>query len=135
MTLDTITRAFAAAGYSEVEGRRFALKLRWSESGCLEWTGASNSKGYGCLVLRGVPWLAHRLAHVLFVGPIPEGYEVDHVRDRGCTSITCVLPAHLEAVTPEVNAERARPVPAVVTGYFGRLFDAMLADLPESVAS
>lgn len=100
---------FEAAGYTETEGRRFAAKLRRSPAGCLEWTGARNSKGYGCLVLRTEPWLAHRLAHVVFIGPIPEGFEVDHVRARGCTSILCMEPDHLEAVSKRENVLRAVP--------------------------
>lgn len=45
---------------------------------------------------------AHRLSYELFVGPIPDGYELDHLcRNRGC-----VNPAHLEAVTHRVNVLR-----------------------------
>ena len=111
---------FKAAGYTEVEGRRFAAKLRRSPTGCLEWTGAKNSKGYGCLVLRSEPWLAHRLAHVVFIGPIPEGYEVDHVRDSGCTSILCTEPTHLEAVTKRDNVLRAVPYRPAQRGPYRR---------------
>lgn len=111
---------FVAAGYTEKEGGRFAAKLRRSAGGCLEWTGARNSKGYGCLVLRNEPWLAHRLAHVVFIGPIPEGHEVDHVRDSGCTSILCTEPTHLESVTKRANVLRAVPYRPAHRGPYRR---------------
>lgn len=50
--------------------------------------------------------LAHRAAHELFIGPIPEGFTIDHVRARGCQHRHCVNPAHLEAVTHRENTMR-----------------------------
>ena len=47
---------------------------------------------------------AHRLAHEWWVGPIPAGFEVDHL----CFNPGCVRPDHLEAVTREENTRRAR---------------------------
>jgi hypothetical protein len=34
--------------------------------------------------------LAHRYAYTLLVGPISDGFTIDHVKDRGCTSTLCV---------------------------------------------
>lgn len=45
----------------------------------------------------------HVVAHQLWIGPIPEGYVVDHVYDRGCRYRDCFNPAHLEAVTGREN--------------------------------
>ncbi|MGY8831955.1 MAG: HNH endonuclease signature motif containing protein [Pseudomonadales bacterium] len=50
--------------------------------------------------------LAHRWAHERFIGPIPDGMEVDHL----CANTCCVNPAHLEAVTSEENRRRALEV-------------------------
>jgi hypothetical protein len=45
---------------------------------------------------------AHRAAYRLFVGPIPDGYEVDHL----CQNRGCVNPDHLEAVPLKENRRR-----------------------------
>lgn len=47
---------------------------------------------------------AHRWTYRWFVGPIPQGHELDHL----CRVMRCVNPAHLEAVTHLVNVRRAR---------------------------
>lgn len=45
---------------------------------------------------------AHVISHILYNGPIPEDYEVDHLyRNR-----ECVNPYHLEAVTHLENVRR-----------------------------
>jgi hypothetical protein len=45
---------------------------------------------------------AHRWAYEHFVGPIPEGLEIDH----GCFVHACVNPGHLEPVTHQENVRR-----------------------------
>lgn len=50
----------------------------------------------------------HRYAYELWVGPIPEGMQVDHVKARGCESKLCVNPDHLEAVSGKENHRRKR---------------------------
>lgn len=74
---------------------------------CWPWLGAKHSHGYGQLVISGKRLYAHRVAYELSIGPIPEGYEIDHVKVRGCHKRSCCNPAHLEAVTPEENKLRS----------------------------
>jgi hypothetical protein len=81
---------------------RWASKVTRTD-GCWLWTGSTLKNGYGNLMgTDGRNQYAHRVAHVLFIGPIPEGYEVDHL----CRVRNCVKPAHLEAVTRQENLRR-----------------------------
>jgi hypothetical protein len=50
--------------------------------------------------------LAHRASYEFFVGPIPDGLEIDHVWTRGCRHTNCVNPEHLEPVTRAENMRR-----------------------------
>jgi hypothetical protein len=75
--------------------------------GCWLWTGAVAGGGYGYFYLHGDKLVrAHRFSYELFVGPIPDGLVIDHVKARGCTNRLCVNPDHLEAVTRRENTLR-----------------------------
>lgn len=74
-----------------------------------------NGNGYVRIHVEKKRWFAHRLAHELFIGPIPDGLVVDHTchnLDASCPGgITCphrkcVNPTHLEAVTRGENLLR-----------------------------
>lgn len=90
------------------------------ETGCWEWTGRIRENGYGCLksvcpdgrIVMG----AHRNAWLAFVGPIPDGYDVDHLCHTysdcaggpQCPHRRCVNPGHLEPVTRLENVRRSK---------------------------
>ena len=53
---------------------------------------------------------SHRLAYEHFVGPIPEGLQLDH----HCRNRACCNPAHLEPVTNQENFVRGSHPHAVI---------------------
>jgi hypothetical protein len=71
-------------------------------TGCWNWRGNLNNKGYGYLNSHGKHYLAHRISYELFVGEIPEGLTIDHL----CRNRRCVNPSHLEPVTLRENILR-----------------------------
>jgi hypothetical protein len=77
---------------------------RGHASPCWLWQGDLTESGYGKGVNRllGGNFRVHRGAYETFVGPIPEGHEIDHL----CYVRNCCNPEHLEAVTPEQNKAR-----------------------------
>lgn len=83
---------------------RFLEKTASSDTtDCVEWTATKDQKGYGKFSLDAErETRAHRFAYETFVGPIPDGYVVDHL----CGNKSCVNPAHLEAVTNTENLRR-----------------------------
>jgi hypothetical protein len=80
--------------------------MRWSEpdphTGCWYWTGSPRGKGYGGISLGGKKRAAHRVSYELFMGPIPQGLQIDHL----CRRPSCINPDHLEPVTREENLRR-----------------------------
>lgn len=84
---------------------------------CWPWRGTLTSTGYGVLQPNGSTrkLRAHRLVYELFVGPIPDGYDIDHVchnRDDSCDGgdncphRRCCNPTHLEPATRGENVRR-----------------------------
>lgn len=87
---------------------RFAAKVAVDQaSGCWRRPAGADDHGYGQFWFEGKMVRSHRASYLMFVGPIPDRFEVDHVKTRGCRYRDCVRPTHLEAVTPRENTMRA----------------------------
>ena len=86
---------------------RFGKFVERDSDGCWNWNGYTDRKGYGQFKMAGRAHWAHRVAYVLFVGPIPDGFQVDHT----CCNTSCVNPHHLELVTLEENVRRQHERP------------------------
>lgn len=81
---------------------RFWSKVRvGGPDECWLWMAARDTRGYGNFYFEAHYCKAHRVAHVLEVGPIPDGLVIDHL----CRNPSCVNPAHLRAVTQSVNVQ------------------------------
>lgn len=72
------------------------------QDACWLWRRALDRDGYGVATFRGKQWRAHRLSYTHYVGPIPDGLELDHV----CEQRRCVRPSHLQPVTNFENFVR-----------------------------
>lgn len=91
---------------------RFWEKVQKQDEGCWIWTGARKGRkgyecGYGFFYAGSGPRRvvnAHRFAYELEVGPIPDGYQLDHT----CGNPPCVNPSHLEPVTDAEHKRRHR---------------------------
>jgi hypothetical protein len=81
---------------------RFLPKVVVAPSGCWEWQASKIQNGYGEFWNGDVKMLAHRWAYERWVGPVPDGLELDHL----CRNRACVNPSHLEPVPHSVNSKR-----------------------------
>lgn len=128
------SRTDRRAGYVKGEPRRFIVghnrrrtpePYRIEDRGyitpCWVWQRFVNKDGYGLLGRYGKTYAAHRFYYELHHGPIPGGYQVDHL----CGVRSCVNPDHLEAVVQRENLRRAN----------GKLTDAQRREILSSDAS
>lgn len=82
---------------------RFEEKLSLDqETGCWNWIGFQDGKGYGRVSMLGRPRMAYRVAYELYCERIPDGLHLDHL----CRNPKCCNPEHLEPVTHAENVRR-----------------------------
>lgn len=84
------------------ENRLLAHSQRQGE--CLIWRGMTNIHGYGRINVGGKKRAVHRAAYEHWVGPIPDGMQIDHI----CCIRACIEPSHLAVVTSQQNFRRVR---------------------------
>lgn len=75
------------------------------ETGCWVWHGALQPNGYGTIGRGGKTAgnsLTHQVTYRHFVGPVPDGLDLDHL----CRNRACCNPDHLEPVTRSENIRR-----------------------------
>jgi hypothetical protein len=107
--------------------QRFWMKVdRRADDGCWSWTGALDRTGYGRFYNGDTVVAAHRFAYELLVGPIPAGFDADHMchnTDRSCPGGHCVHrrccnPAHVSPCSRADNLARSHSVAAAREAYW-----------------
>lgn len=87
----------------DLVAEKFCARIQLDEvTGCWNWKGGIDSKGYGAFYNNGKTVLAHRFAYETNKATIPTGLVLDHL----CRNTKCVNPEHLEAVTDKINILR-----------------------------
>jgi hypothetical protein len=86
-------------------------------NGCWTYARIHEATGYGYTWWQGQTMHVHKAAYLALVGPIPDGWQVDHVchsravatcpGGRTCPHRPCMNPADLEAVTRKINLLRS----------------------------
>lgn len=82
---------------------KYVEEDRGHETPCWIWTRCLTGNGRPNVRFQLRMYSAYRLSYEAHVGPIPEGYDIDHL----CRQPTCINPAHLEPVTGTENRRRA----------------------------
>jgi hypothetical protein len=99
ITPDMFDALRALGGFQQ----RRRQSVRVEASGCWTWLGHIIKKGYGRRKESdGSLWVVHRLVYTELHGPIPDGFQLDHL----CRTRSCVNPMHLEVVLPAENTRR-----------------------------
>lgn len=82
---------------------RFFGRLYVAPNGCWAWQAKFNNNGYAAF-RSDFGCNGHRASYGWFVGPIPDGMDVDHI----CRIRQCVNPAHLQLLTRSENVVLAK---------------------------
>lgn len=109
---DAVTIMDMPAPITDIE--RFDRYVDTTED-CWKWKGSLTAAGYGLFTSNYQNQYAHRWAYELFVGPVPDGLDIDHeCHNRAfnlglcsggskCPHRACCNPAHLAPATRKKN--------------------------------
>ena len=73
-------------------------------SKCILFTGFKDKQGYGVKHYNGKNYMAHRLAYIQNIGPIPKNMYVLHT----CDNPSCINPEHLRLGNHQDNMDDRR---------------------------
>lgn len=103
MTPPKINRPKALRGLGPSLIQRIQDKVQKCKyTGCWNWLGYRDRKGYGQIKVDGKAMWAHRVSACVYHGRVRSGQQVDHL----CGNPSCVNPEHLECVSPTENRKR-----------------------------
>ncbi len=83
-------------------GVSLLAQFELNENNCWCYIGSKATGGYGQKTIRGRSASVHVHMWERIHGPVPEGFELDHL----CKQRNCMNPAHLELVTHQENCFR-----------------------------
>ena len=76
------------------------------KTGCWNWDGCINDKGYGIICINRIRYRAHSYIYSIYKKRIRDNEELDHI----CNNPKCVNPNHLRSVTHKFNVRRCKRV-------------------------
>lgn len=90
---------------------RITEKIVVGEHGCWLWQGSVFASGYGQIRVggrQGKLRRVHVVAYEEWIGPVPEGLELDHYRfPAACAGPLCTNPEHVRPETHRTNSLRS----------------------------
>jgi hypothetical protein len=98
-------KRFVAGHQRRLASVEYVEEDRGYETPCWIWQRSVDSRGYGSAALNdgtGRSTCAHKIVYEREHGPVPDGFQLDHL----CRIPACVNPDHLEPVTNAVNTQR-----------------------------